>query len=246
MNQRHSLSRLKAAALCAGVAAVSPEVSRAAALAVNFGGDGYGAFGQSVTATAYGVPVSGWTAPLGSAAAEPSPTVATTATVSGLSFSWTAANDWAQFSALSGTPGNPEVNFGYLDDGGAGVALTITGLSSWLTANSAVSYSLMIVNSTDNGNSFASTQVFTASGGTLLGTLTNSTVWTSGPNAGASSTLTGLTSNTLFLDGATGVGGQARAGLAAVILTPVSVPEPGVMALGSLGVALLGRRQRKS
>jgi hypothetical protein len=243
MKNESSLSRLKAAALCAGASVLAPQVSRAAALAVNFGGDAYAAFGQNVTAAAYGVPLSGWSALQGSAAAEPSPTVATTSVISGVTFSWTAANDWAQFGSFAGAPGNAEVNFGYLDDGGVGVAITITGLSGWLTANNAVSYSLQIVNSTDNGNSFGSTGVFTASGGTSLGTLTNPLTWASGPNAGASTTLSGLTSNTLFLDGATGVGGAARAGIAAVILTPV--PEPGTTALALLAGLALNRRRRK-
>jgi hypothetical protein len=243
MKKYTSLSGVKAAAVCAGVAAVSPQVSRAAALAVNFGGDGYGAFGQAVTAAAYGVPVSGWSPLQGSAGTEPSSAVPTASVISGLTFGWTAANDWAQASALSGSAGPAEVNFGYLDDGGAGVGITITGLSAWLATNGASSYSIQVVNSTDNGNSFGPTGILTASGGTLLGTLTNPLTWAGGANAGATTTLSGLTSDTLFIDGASGVGGQARAGIAAVILTPV--PEPGVMALGGIAALAMVRRSRR-
>ncbi len=218
-----SLSRLRAAALYAGVATLSPLVSRAGTLALNFGGDGYGAFGQSVTADAYGVPVADWSPLLGSADLEPD--VTATATVSGVTVTWTAANDWAQPGTFAGPPGAAEVNFGYLDDGNGGAAISLTGLSAWLAASGETTYSVRVVNSTDNGNSFSPASVYATNGGALLGTLTNLTSWSAGANAGISSTLSGLSGDTLFIHGGDGVGGQARGGIAAILITPGAVPN---------------------
>ncbi len=234
MTSSSSLRRLRAASALAGITALSPVVAQAGALAITFGGDGYGSFGQAVTADAYGIPQADWTGPLGSAEAEPD--LGGTATVSDVIVTWRAANDWAQRDAFTGAPGRAEVDFGYLDDGLGGAAISLTGLNAWLKTNGTTTYSVRVVNSTDNGNSFTPTEVFETEGGALLGTLVNPATWTGGINSAATPYLTGLSSDTLFLRGGQGVGGQARGGIAAVIVYPGDPPGPLEVVVPDIGI----------
>lgn len=234
MSSPSTLRRLKMASATAAVAIVSAEVSSAASIAVNFMGDGYQALGLAVTDTAYGVPAAEWTNVDGADGAS-------STSVSGVSISWTSPNDWTWNQPA--TPGDQEVNYGYLDDSTNAAntpTLTLTGLSTWLAGLGATSYTIQIIQSTDNGSGFVPTDVFTVSGGTVLGQLINSTTG-SGKIGGASSTLTGLTSDTLFLDVQTR-NGLNRGTIAGFIVT--AVPEPTVSLLSGLGALVLLRRRR--
>lgn len=234
MNSSSTLRRLKMASAVAAVAVVSAEVSSAASIAVNFMGDGYQSLGLAVTQTAYGIAALDWTNVDGADGAS-------STAVSGVSISWTCLNDWTWNQAA--TPGDQEVNYGYLDDSTNAATtptLTLTGLASWLSGTGATSYSIKIIQSTDNGTSFVATDVFTTSGGTVLGQLTNSTTGT-GKIGGASSTLSGLTSDTLFLD-VQARSGLSRGTIAGIIVT--AVPEPGISLLSGIGVLGLLRRRR--
>ena len=163
----------------------------------------------------------------------------------GVSFSGTSVNDWAQEDVVP-AGGEAAVNYGYMDDTDAGAKLTINGLSAWLSANAAPMYTLQIIQSSDNATGFSTTTVLTSVEGSLLGVLTNSTMSASAVTpvtlGGASSILTGLSSNSLFLNVANR-SGNTRGTLSGVILT--TVPEPTTtMTLGSLAVLGLLRRRR--
>lgn len=233
MNPTSTLRRLKMASAAAAVAVVSAEVSSAASIAVNFMGVGYQALGLPVTQTAYGVAAGEWT----NVNADTDLAVA----VSGVSVAWTRPNVWTWNQAA--TPGDQEVHYGYLDDSTNAAntpTITFTGLSSWLAGLGATSYTIQIIQSTDNGTGFVGTDVFTSSGGTVLGQLTNSTTG-NGSLGGASTTLAELTSDTLFLD-VQARNGLSRGTIAGVIVT--AVPEPAVALLSGLGMFGLLRRRR--
>lgn len=232
-----TLQRLKMASAAAAVAVVCTEVSQAASLAVNFQGTGYGALGGSVSATAYGVAPGDWTN------VNPGDGPGSTL-ISGVSFAWTCPNDWNQNIAI--TPGVGEVHYGYLDDGGTGSVgptVTLTGLSTWMAGIGATSYSIQLIQASDNATGFSNTAVSISSGGTLLGTITNPTTGGGGPLGGASTTLSSLTSDTLFLDTAPR-NGTIRGTIAGVIITANPVPEPSTALLSGLGLFGLLRRRR--
>lgn len=236
MKPDHSkkISRVKAAMLAASASVAALGMSEAAVTAVNFLGDGYGALGASVTADAYGVATGDWAnVDVGDGAGS--------STVNGIGFSWTANNDWAQASAIPGTGGASEVNYGYIDDTGDNATLTIAGLSAWLSSvPGATGYTIQLVQSSDNAAGFTDSPVFDSDGGALLGTLINSTTG-SGAIGGATDALT-LSSDTLFVDPNIRAG-SARGTISAVILT--SVPEPSSSVLLGLGGLALFLRRRK-
>ena len=230
------MSRVKAAMLAASATALSTGVSSAVTAAINFVGDGYGALGANVTQDAYGVALADWT----NGPDSETGTVFTFGTGSAINGVWTANNDWAQPSLGAG--GEGEVNFGYLDDSGDNLTITLSGLSGWLAANSATGYTVQVVQATDNGTGFTNVPMFDFDGGNLLDTLTNSTTGGGGAVGGASSVSSVLTSDTLFLDPDIRAG-TVRGTVAAIIVT--SVPEPSSTALLGLGgLALMLRRRR--
>jgi hypothetical protein len=71
---------------------------------------------------------------------------------SGVTATWTASNSWA-----GGAQGNNEQGLYrvYLDDGGSGVRVTISGLSAWLAANGNSSYRIRCYSSSDNAATFS-------------------------------------------------------------------------------------------
>jgi len=226
-------SRVKAAMLAASASVAALGMSDAAVTAVNFLGTGYAPLGATVTADAYGVAVADWTnQDVGNGAG--------TVTVNGMNFSWTCNNDWNQNGTA--TPGEGEVNFGYIDDTGNNSSLTITGLSGWLaTIPGATAYTIQMIQASDNATGFPDTAVYDSNGGTSLGTFTNSTTGGGGKLGGATNTLT-LTSDTIYIKPGNRAG-SLRGTIAGVIIT--SVPEPSMAALLGLGgLALLLRRRK--
>ena len=123
---------------------------------VDFGESTY--TGKPVTADAFGVPLANWF----NLALMPD-AVSTNQTVvlpggGSLTVSWRAANAWySGINDLGGqtlTPGDDEVLWGYLDDGGSGYSVTISGLRG-ISAN----YKLLTIAATDGGVGFSDVTV---------------------------------------------------------------------------------------
>ena len=226
-------SRVKAAMIAASASVAVAGMSEAANIAVNFMGTGYGALGAAVTADAYGIPQADWTNhDSGSAAGSTS--------VSGVGFAWTQNNDWNQNIAT--TPGDAEVNYGYIDDSGNNGSLTITGISAWLASVGATSYTVQLVQASDGATGFTETTIRDIDGGTFLNFFENATTGGGGALGGATNILS-FTSDTLFMTPDDRQGGL-RGTIAGVILISV-VPEPSSTALLGLGgLALILRRRR--
>ncbi|MGB0993461.1 MAG: PEP-CTERM sorting domain-containing protein [Akkermansiaceae bacterium] len=133
---------------------------------------------------------------------------------------------------------------GYIDNA---TAIDIFGLSGWLTANSATSYTVQLVQASDTStNWFGDSLISDSNGGTLLDTLTNSNY-----RQGATSVSMQLSSDTLYVDPTTGgtepgsmTGAAARTSVAGIIIT--AVPEPSSALMGALGAGLmlLSRRRK--
>lgn len=240
----YNLSRLKTAAAAAATVGVSSTLASAAVLAINFTGDTYSnPVGRNVTQTAFGVASGDWFNTVSNDGGTEN------TTISGVQFSWTYSNDWAQSGAFNttGATGEDEVYYGYLDDGNAGAEITVTGLSAWLAANAQTGYNVTIIMSTGQGGSpsFLAPTLFNTSGGTNLGTFTIGNIEAAHSGGGVGiqgfGSINGLTNDTLFVDGSPR-SGDARGSIAGIIIT--SVPEPSTMLLGGIGALALLRRRR--
>lgn len=144
----------------------------------------------------------------------------TSATIDGLSLSWNPAGGW-------NGGGNNIIN-GYLDNAGS---ITVSGLAAWMTANSAVSYTVQTIGASDtDSNWFGDTLLRENSAtGDLLDTLTN-------PNFrnGPSTISVDLTADILYID-PTNQGtvppdapsdAAPRTSVAALIITAKVIPAP--------------------
>ncbi|MFI4861320.1 MAG: PEP-CTERM sorting domain-containing protein [Phycisphaerales bacterium JB063] len=242
-----SLNRIHTAMAAAVVASAGS--AAADTLAINFQGDAYsGEFGRAVSQTAFGVASDTWvTDATHTAGAGDGGTSGLTH--SAVTFSWTFANDWAQSGAFNttGATGEDEVYFGYLDDGGDGADITITGLATWLAGTGDASYEVTLIMSTGQGAgaSLLDTPLLVSDGGSSLGTFVMGNLEPGHSHATDGlqgyGTISGLTSDTLFVDGQVRAG-AARGAIAGIIVT--SVPEPGSLALLGLGGLAVLRRRR--
>lgn len=222
-----------AAMIVAGTTAATADT-----LALNFmGGQNADTNAAPVTATAFGVAVGDWD----NRANTPDGNV----TSSGVTFTWASANEWAKVGgAYGGAAGDDEVFHGYLDDGGTGATVAISGLTAWLAAAGDTSYTLTVLGSGDSATNALNTtyELFVSDGGLSLGGLTMSDVVSQGSHSGIAS-IASLTNDTLFVQGALR-SGQDRGGIAGITIT--SVPEPSSYALlaGLTGLAFVVARRR--
>lgn len=201
--------------------------------------------------------------------------------VAGISVTWHSANAWQAGSEglVTATSDASQQPFRmYLDDGdggnsyfngdGYGVTVQISGIAAFLASQSASSYNLTLLFSTDSsgfvtgqvrsGNLPATPSATAVSDLGLLGTI-DATIIGNGiapftdpvPDGAQSNTqgtrgvgtLTGLTDDAITIAMPVNAGGGVRGSLAGFAITPV--PEPSTSLLGLVGTALLlGRRRR--
>lgn len=229
--------------------------AESAVIAVQFQGDGGsgggGDFGISpITAEAFGVAGADWvTGQKTSADSEGDPdSVAAINLPAGVSVSWTMPGDFALDPSSAGVSvGQEQVLFGFLGDGNFGTnqpKITISGLSGLLAAEGDSKYSITLLYATDNETfQFRDTPLLDSAGGTLLGTFdvdNDNLIFPSIGGVAAATTIDGLTSDTLYIDGQgrlTEDGITFRGSIAGVIIT--TVPEPSTFVLLGLGGLVL-------
>ncbi|MBK1853401.1 PEP-CTERM sorting domain-containing protein [Verrucomicrobiaceae bacterium 5K15] len=159
----------------------------------------------------------------------------TNLTTDGVSMSW-GGGSWS-----GGSSNN--IENGYIDNA---TAITITGLSSWLTANGASGYTVQLSQASDTStNWFGDTLINDTSGGALLDTLTNPNI-----QNGLTTVSSSITSDTLYVDTTTtgtapSGGASARTNIAGIIITAVPEPSSALMAMLGAGLFLFQRKRRR-
>lgn len=202
-------------------------VGHAATLAINFTGQS----NMSPTATAFGVAVGDWNNLAGNSGG---PTNVTADNGDTASVTYSSGGTWT----IGGTPtaGDDEVYHGYLDDGGTGASVTISGLSAIVQG----SYSVQVIMGSDSTNGFDSITIGAAT----------QTATASAPGWGAtgsigSTTFTGLTGDSVTIAPNNPGDALTRGSVAGVIVNFTPVPEPSTTALLGLGGLALILRRRK-
>lgn len=168
-------------------------------------GINFTAAGESVTATALGVDPTNWIN-------IPGPNNSVTS--GSVDITCSASDMWQQGNPSP--PGYNEVFYGYLDDGGSGASVTISGLASAFPV-----YVVQTLGATDNGTSLLNV---TLNGSQVLGYGSPPSDGTGGLT-GQSTVSASLYGDTLDIQGLSGQSGQARGGLAGVIITDQPVLE---------------------
>ena len=136
----------------------------------------------------------------------------------GATVSWSASNTW-QFGPV-GTP-EEKLYKGYLDDGGDGCTVTLTGLSAWLTAEGATSYVVRVYANTDSGgHTFSDVEIY--ADGSVVDTIVYVDYNTSLGGARAVADSGSLSADTITIDPVPGIWGQERATIAGVQIIPVA------------------------
>ncbi len=189
------------------------------------GGNAPATWYPSPTAPAYGVHQSRWMTPVGGNASG-GPEIVPFGLNGMLNVTWSSANTWSIGDVpTTVSPGNEQVNYGYLDDGGGGLLVTIAGLT-----NAGFSkYVIRTIAASDNASSFTNLTV------TENDTFTTQEL-TYGPVfpgrvgfgvAAVSSTSSTLTYDSITLSSITG-GGTVRGCLTGFIITdkPVMLTQP--------------------
>jgi hypothetical protein len=181
--------------------------------------------------------------------------VTTSAYASGVSIAWSSKNLWSAGAEVSKDQALYRV---YLDDGGAGPTVTISGLDQWLTAEGATGYNLTIYRSSDmaSTNKFAQLDIYSGSGtdGTLLESIAPELAAGGGnyPDAldGDGARLKQVATSTFTEDvltfhSANGLGGNGAGRGSIAGFKIEAVPEPSVaILLGFGGFAFLLRRRK--
>lgn len=170
--------------------------------------------------------------------------VTTPINAAGVSVNWTSGGGYQ--AGDENTINENQVFRLYLDDGGAGPMVIVSGLAGWASSGYKVTF---YQNSDNAGNTFAEMNLYDGSGtgGTLLEKMDPQLTDGSGSGDGARlirSAAGTFTSDTITFhtDRDLGVGGE-RAGISGFTIT--SVPEPSSSALLGLGgLALLLRRRK--
>jgi len=193
-------------------------------------------FNPDVTATAYGVHPTRWhVAPMTPVGAE-----GIDAGNGQYSVSWSAANTWwvGGDNPQDLVPGNEQVNFAYLDDGGSGYSVDISGLISAVGFNE---YVIRTVAASDNATNFNTVTLTDNSTSTsqdlTYGALVPATSNSTG-RAALSSISTVLTSDYITLTSMRLPDTQTRGCLAGFMITdkPVLLTQP----IGPVGVVFNG------
>jgi len=189
------------------------------------GGNAPASWYPSPTAPAYGVHQSRWMTPVSGDSAG-GPEIVPFSAGGLLSVNWSSANTWSVGDVPTTVPaGNAEVNYGYLDDGGAGLSVNLTGL----TNSGFTEYVIRTIAASDNATAFANLTV-TENDTFTTQALTYGPVFPARPGFGAaavSSTSSTLTNDSITLTSITG-GGTIRGCLTGFIVTdkPVMLAQP--------------------
>lgn len=149
---------------------------------------------------------------------------------------WTAPNTWA-----GGSEGTSEQQLYrvYLDDGGDGSMITVSGLSDWLLSEGMSAYTIRIYHSTDwTDTTFEEVNI--VSNGEILQTVQETNHWSTdgGTRAFVDSGI--LTADTIIIDPAQRMD-DTRACIAGFQI--IAVPEPATLMLLGLGGLVLGRKR---
>ncbi len=172
----------------------------------------------------------------------------------GVAAVWSSANTWAAGNEDSNEQGLYRV---YLDDGGSGVSVTISGLSAWLVAEGQTSYQIRAYCSTDTDNATFHTLTIHdgSASGASLGTVSPTTIgpgdyppnttpdptWGMWQPRGYGDSAGNLAADTITLTMPVR-DGSVRGTLAAFKIT--AIPEPGTSILLGLGCAGIFLRRR--
>lgn len=189
------------------------------------GGNAPASWYPSPTAPAYGVHQSRWMTPISGDSAG-GPEIVPFSAGGLLSVNWSSANTWSVGDVPTTVPaGNAEVNYGYLDDGGGGLTVNITGL----TNAGLKQYVIRTIAASDSVTAFANLTV-TENDTATSQALTYGPVSPARPGFGGaavSSTSSTLTNDSITLYSITG-GGSVRGCLTGFIITdkPVMLTQP--------------------
>ena len=171
-----------------------------ASVGINFGADE-----ATVTAAAFGIDPANWFE-----AADNNGS----GSMGSLNINWSASDIWQE--GTTNPPGDNEVFYSYLDDGGSGPSATISGLAAMFPV-----YVVQTLGATDSGTSLENVTINGSQSLSYPSPQSNGL----GGLTGESTISTPLYGDTLVIQGMSGLSGQARGGLAAVIITDKPIIE---------------------
>ena len=209
--QKQALLAVSASALMLGASQAGTTVG------INFQGNYYGYdSGAPIAATALGIPAGDWTN---------APDASSGATTAGsISVNWSCANTWNSWiwnsdfpdAGIPSYPDDGNAYYGYLDDGGSGYSVNLSGLATSFPGG----YVVQTLAATDNGTGFRDVEVTDGVNPSTMSYTVFPQFWW-GAVAGYSDQSSTFTSDTLAIHTTSsgGSGGNIRATLAGVIIT---------------------------